>query len=40
VSAVGQTGTTGNVTATTVSITSTGGQTCSTGFRGGGFGAG
>lgn len=40
VSAIGQTGSTGDVTATTVSITSTGGQTCSSGFGGGGFGAG
>jgi Domain of unknown function (DUF5666) len=40
VSAIGQTGSTGDVTATTVSITSTGGQTCSSGFGGGGIGAG
>jgi hypothetical protein len=38
VNAFGQTGSTGAVTAATVSIRSTGGQTCSTGFRPGGFG--
>jgi hypothetical protein len=37
VSAFGQSGSTGGITATTVSITSTGGKTCSAGF-GGGFG--
>ena len=38
VNAFGQTGSTGAVTAATVNIRSTGGQTCSTGFRPGGFG--
>ena len=38
VNAFGQAGSTGAVTAATVSIRSTGGQTCSTGFRPGGFG--
>jgi hypothetical protein len=38
VSAFGQSGSTGDVTATTVSITSTGGKTCSAGFGAGGFG--
>jgi hypothetical protein len=38
VNAFGQTGTTGAVTAATVSIRSTGGQTCSAGFRPGAFG--
>jgi hypothetical protein len=38
VNAFGPTGSTGAVTAATVSIRSTGGQTCSTGFRPGGFG--
>jgi hypothetical protein len=37
-SAFGKTGSTGDVTATTVTITSTGGKTCSGGFGGGGFG--
>jgi hypothetical protein len=38
VSAFGVSGSTGDVTATTVSITSTGGKTCSAGFGAGGFG--
>jgi hypothetical protein len=38
VNAFGPAGSTGAVTAATVSIRSTGGQTCSTGFRPGGFG--
>jgi hypothetical protein len=38
VNAFGQAGSTGAVTAAAVSIRSTGGQTCSTGFRPGGFG--
>ena len=38
VNAFGQTGSTGAVTAARVSITSTGGKTCSTGFGPGGFG--
>jgi Domain of unknown function (DUF5666) len=38
VNAFGPTGSTGAVTAATVSIRSTGGQTCSAGFRPGGFG--
>jgi hypothetical protein len=38
VSAFGQSGSTGDVTATTVTITSTGGKTCSAGFGAGGFG--
>jgi hypothetical protein len=38
VNAFGQAGSTGAVTAATVSIRSTGGQACSTGFRPGGFG--
>ena len=38
VSALGQSGSTGGITATTVSITSTGGKTCSVGPSGGPFG--
>jgi hypothetical protein len=38
VSAFGQSGSTGGITATTVSITSTGGKPCSVGFGGGRFG--